>query len=116
MYGEKYAIEAFRNWVGAPRSISDDDGRLAGAHIEMYLQSIRVPNEIEAFNKDEVIYVIDRNTLANGMPRTILCYVSYWYGLTKTLVNAQWSLWEEANDTPADKLRIKIAKKVDKFC
>lgn len=116
LYGEKYAIEAFRNWVGAPRSISDDDGRLAGAHIEMYLQSIRVPYEIEAFNKDEVIYVIDRNTLANGMPRTILCYVSYWYGMTKTLVNAQWSLWEEANDTPADKLRIKIAKKVDKFC
>ena len=34
--------------------------------------------------------------------------------MTKSLVNAQWSLWEE--DSPEVKLRLKIAKKVDKFC
>lgn len=43
-------------------------------------------------------------------------HVAYWYGMTKTLVNAQWSLWEEPDNTPDDKLRIKIAKKIDKFC
>ena len=37
-----------------------------------------------------------------------------WQGMIKTLVNVQWSLWEE--DSPEGKLRIKIAKKVDKFC
>ncbi len=33
-----------------------------------------------------------------------------WYGITKSLVNAQWALWEE--DSPEEKLRIKIAKKL----
>ena len=36
--------------------------------------------------------------------------------MTKTLVNTQWSLWEIKEDTPADKLRIKIGRKIDKFC
>ena len=41
-------------------------------------------------------------------------YIWFWYGTVKSMVNAQWSLWEE--DSPAGKVRIKIAKKVDKFC
>jgi hypothetical protein len=36
-----------------------------------------------------------------------------WNGMVKTLVNAQWSVWEE--ESPDKKLRIKIAKKIDKF-
>ena len=36
-----------------------------------------------------------------------------WQGMIKTLVNVQWSLWEE--DSPKGKMRIKIAKKIDKF-
>jgi hypothetical protein len=36
-----------------------------------------------------------------------------WYGMAKTLINAQWALWEE--DSPEGKLRIKIAKRIDKF-
>jgi hypothetical protein len=115
-FGEAYAKEALRLWLGVPREIGDDDGRVMGGHIEMYLQSMRVPYEIEAFNKDEVVYVISRNALAVGEPKYVDTLVWYWYGMTKTLVNAQWSLWEEAGDTPADKLRIKIAKKIDKFC
>ncbi|MDR0401197.1 MAG: hypothetical protein LBH51_09700 [Treponema sp.] len=115
-FGEAYTKEALRQWLNVPRDIGDDDGRVMGAHIEMYLQSVRVPYEIEAFNKDEVVYVIDRNVLTVGELKFADALVAYWYGMTKTLVNPQWSLWEEAGDIPADKLRIKIAKKIDKFC
>ena len=36
--------------------------------------------------------------------------------MTRTLVNAQWFLWEEKEKVSEDKLRIKIARKIDKFC
>ena len=36
-----------------------------------------------------------------------------WHGMVKTLVSAEWSVWEE--DSPAGKMRIRIAKKIDKF-
>ena len=80
----------------------------------MFLQCCHVQYDVEAFNKEECIYVIDRKALANNMPKMVDAYVWFWYGITKSLVNAQWSLWEE--DSPEEKLRIKIAKKIDKFC
>ena len=49
-----------------------------------------------------------------SLPRFKDAYIWFWYGTVKSMVNAQWSLWEE--DSPAGKVRIKIAKKVDKFC
>ena len=113
-FAEEYAKDAFRNVVGAPRNV--DDGRLMGAHIEMFLQAMKIPYEIEAFNKDEVIYQIDRTALSCYRGRMCLIYVSYWYGMTKTLVNAMWSLWEEPEGVAENMLRIKIAKKIDKFC
>lgn len=111
-FGEDFAKEGLRTWLGAPHDV--DDGRLMGAYIEMYLQCMRVPYEIEAFNKDEVIYTLDPAALSCNMPRSIVGYVSLWYGMTKTLINPMWALWEE--DSPEGKLRIKIAKKIDKFC
>ena len=113
-FGEAYAKKGLLQWLGVPAGI--DDGRIMGGHIEMYLQALGCEYEIEAFNEKEVIYVIDRKALSFGFDKFVTAHVSYWYGMTKTLVNAQWSLWEESQDTPADKLRIKIAKKIDKFC
>jgi len=113
-FGERYAIKAARDFLGVPNEIGED-GRVMGGHIEVLLQSLMVPYEIEAFNKDEVIYVINREQFEiTGTKKVPECHVAYWYGMTKTLVNAQWSLWEE--DSPKGKLRIKIAKKIDKFC
>lgn len=111
-FGEFYNIEAFRQWVGAPRNV--DDGRLMGAHIEMFLQASNYAYEVEAFNKDEVIYVIDAAPLANGMRKQNKIYEAFWRGMTKSLVSAQWFLWEE--DSPEGKVRFKIAKRIDKFC
>jgi len=113
-FGEQYARRACRDWLGVPAEIGED-GRILGGLIEMLLQSLMCKYEVEAFNKNEVIYVIDRAGLEiTGNKLVPECHVFYWYGMTKTLVNAQWSLWEE--DSPKDKLRIKIAKKIDKFC
>ena len=111
---DDFSKEGLRQWLGVPHSISPDDGRLMGGYLEMFLQSMRVPYEIEAFNGTECIYDIDRTALANYMPKQVDAYVWFWYGMTKSLVNAQWSLWEE--DSAEGRLRIKIAKKIDKFC
>lgn len=115
-FGHVYCRDGLRDWLGVPREIGYDDGRVMGAHIETYLQAMTIPYEIEAFNQEEVIYVIDRNKLSLMEPKYVDCIVAYWYGATKTLINAQWALWEEPENTPEDKIRIKIAKKVDKFC
>lgn len=112
-FGEQFAREGLRSYLGFPREIGED-GRLLGAYIEFYLFSRNVTFDIEAFNKEEVIYVIDRDELDAGQPQYNDALISYWYGMSKTLISAQWALWEE--DSPKDKLRIKIAKKIDQFC
>jgi hypothetical protein len=112
---DHFAKEGLRQWMGVPHSISEDDGRLVGAYIEMFLQCMKIPYEIEAFNGTECIYTINRSALScRNTYKLCECYVWFWYGVTKSLVNPQWSLWEE--DSPEGKLRIKIAKKIDKFC
>ena len=58
--------------------------------------------------------VIERSYLEiTGTKDLPEAHVSMWYGMSKTLINAQWALWEE--DSPEGKLRIKIAKRIDKF-
>lgn len=114
MFGERYAIKAARDWLGVPDEIGED-GRVIGGLIEMQLQSILCPYEIEAFNEKECIYIIARRNLSiGGCAEMVQVHVDFWYGMVKTLVNAQWSLWEEGSSE--DSVRVKIAKKIDKFC
>ena len=114
---DTFAKEGLRQWLGVPHSIGPNDGRIMGGYLEMFLQSMRCPYDIEAFNGEECIYVIDTATLnmcAMGSTRMVEAYKWFWYGMVKSLVSAEWSLWEE--NSPEGKLRIKIAKKIDKFC
>ena len=110
-FGEFFAKEGLRAFLGVPVDIGEDDGRLLGGYIEMYLQARLLTYETEMFTQEEVIYVVDSSKIT---PEFMDCLISYWYGASKTLINAQWSLWEE--DSPEGKTRIKIAKKIDKFC
>ena len=113
MFGERYAIRACREWLGYPQE-DKADARLMGGVIEMLLQSLVCKYEIEAFNNDEVIYVIDRGGLSiTGTQSLCEAHLYMWQGMVKTLVSAEWSLWEE--DSPKGKMRIKIARKIDKF-
>lgn len=112
-----FAKEGLRLWMGVPHTIGQEDGRLMGGYLEMFMQSMRWNYQIEAFNSEECVYILDREEMLMGKfgaTRTIDAYVWFWYGMTKSLVSAQWSLWEE--DSPEGKLRIKIARKIDKFC
>lgn len=112
MFGEFYAKRGCREWLGVPDDVHD--GRILGGVIEMLLQSLLCKYEIEAFNENEVIYVIDRGGLAIGATQSVCeAHLYMWHGMVKTLVSAEWSVWEE--DSPAGKMRIKIAKKIDKF-
>ncbi len=114
MFAEFYAKEGLRQWLGVPREIANDDPRVMGGHVEMYLQGCGIGYEIEQFNAEGVAYVIDRVN-AFGDPLYVdWCMVPYWYGASKTLIGSRWFL--EESDSPAGKLRIQIVKKIDKYC
>ena len=112
MFRDFYAVEGLRSWLGVPDDVKD--GRVLGGYLDVLFQMLRAPYETEAFNKDEVILVADRNTISHYAEHVVWAYVWLWYGMCKTLVGTQWSCWEE--DSPEGKLRIKIAKKIDKWC
>ena len=112
MFCDFIAIRGVRDWLQAPADVQD--GRLLGGYIEMMLQCCRVKYEIEAFNRDEVVYRIDRATLVWENSYLLNALVSMWYGMAKTLVGAMYACWEEPGDAPAETLRIKIARKIDK--
>ena len=113
-FGGFFAVEGARSWLGVPHDVHD--GRVMGGYLEVYLGCQGFPYTVEAFNKDEVILRINRAAVEQRMPRQSKAYISYWYGMTKTLVNTEWSLWEEPDEAAPDVLRVKIAKKIDKFC
>ncbi|MBN1317320.1 MAG: hypothetical protein JXA42_17690 [Anaerolineales bacterium] len=113
-FGDFYAKKGLRDWLGVPNDI--EDGRVLGAYLEVVCQMTLVDYEVEAFNKDEVIYRLNRTRLNRRMPKLANAYLSMWFGMCKTLIGAQWALWEEKGDSPDDIIRIKIAKKVDQFC
>ena len=81
----------------------------------MMLQSLMCAYEVEAFNQDEVVLVIERKGLeiSSGWMQTP-GHVAYWNGMVKTLVSPQWFVFEE--DSTESHIRVKIAKKIDKFC
>jgi len=113
MFGERYAIRACRDWLGVPNTVGED-GRLLGGLIEVLLQSLVCEYKVEAFNRDEVVLDIDRGGLAIGATQPLCeAHLWMWNGMVKTLVNAMWSVWEA--DSAPGRLRIRIAKKIDKF-
>ena len=114
-WGDQVAKEAHRQWLGVPRDIPESDCRIMGAHVEMVLQAAGTQYTLEAFNKDEVILTFPTMMLNILNPRVVPALVDYWYGECKTLIGADWSLWEESADAEG-MCRIKIAKKIDKFC
>ena len=82
----------------------------------MYLQARKCAYDILAFNKDEVIYDIAQARFDFGCQYMKDAYIPMWYGMSKTLISSASSLWEETEGVPEGKFRIKIAKKIDKFC
>ena len=114
MFGEAFAVEGLRSWLGVPREVND--GRVLGGYIEVILQSILTPYTVVAFNKDEVIYDIDRAAFNRKLDGLTTAYNAMWYGMVKTLVSPEWFVWEEAENVPAETYRVHIGRKIDKYC
>lgn len=115
MFLDPYTVKGLRDWLGVPDNVHD--GRMLGAYIEVLLQAIKCQYEVEAFNKDEVVYDIETTAFMRKMPEMFrTAYMAMWYGMSKTLIGPEWSLWEVPEEAPEGRFRIKIARKIDKFC
>jgi hypothetical protein len=114
MFTEFFAAKGLRDWLGVPGDVKD--GRILGAYIEVLMQTLLADYKILEFNKEECIYEINLAPVERRFPTLTHAYVSMWYGMSKTLIGSQWSLWREKEGVPETILRIKIAKKIDKFC
>ena len=113
-FGEKFAIDGLHDWLGVPRGMND--GRVLGGYIEVILQSVLVPYTVIAFNEEEVIYEIDRAAFNRKLNSLTTAYNAYFYGMVKTLVSPEWTFEEEKEGVPENIYRVKICKKIDKFC
>lgn len=115
MFLDSFAVKGLRDWLGVPEGMND--GRVLGGYIEVLLQIIRCPYTLAAFNKDEVVLDIDRKYFnrkqAGGLTKA---YIALWYGMVKTLVSPEWSVWEETEGVDESIFRVKIAMKIDKCC
>lgn len=113
-FGDFYAIKGLRDWLGVPADVND--GRVLGALIELIMQARKVDLKVIAFNKEEVIYELER-TRFEPYEFIALGYISMWNGMAKTVISAQWACWEEkTDDVPEGWVRVKIAKRIDKYC
>lgn len=118
-FAEFAAIKGVRDWLGVPNDVND--GRVLGGLIEVVLQATLVDYTIVAFNQKEVVLDINRDLLERGglgydMALLTTAYLSLWYGMAKTLIGTEWSLWRETDGVDDKTLRIKIGKKIDKYC
>lgn len=43
---DDFAKEGLRTWLGVPHSIGNDDGRIMGGYLEMFLQSMHIAYDI----------------------------------------------------------------------
>jgi hypothetical protein len=112
-YGEFYAKKGLCDWLGVPGDVKD--GRILGGLIEVTLQVNLVPYKVLAFNKEESLYDINLAGLERRIPMLTPAYLAMWYGMSKTLVSPLWSCWRETEGVPQETLRLKIAKKIDKY-
>ncbi len=113
MFAEDFAIHGLHDWLGVPRGMND--GRVLGGYMEVMMQSFLCPYEIQAFNEKEVVYDINRKAFTRGVDFMDDAYKALWFGMVKTLVSTEWAVWEEKEGVSEDVIRIKTAKKIDKF-
>lgn len=117
-FSEFTSVKGMRDWLGVPGEIND--GRVLGGLIEVELQAMMVSYAVVEFNENEVIIDINKDGLERGglgsdMSLITVAYMALWNGMVKTLVSARWSVWQEVDGIPENTVRVKIAKKIDKF-
>ena len=110
---EPSAVKGMREWLGVPGGLND--GRVLGGFIEVVLQSILFEYKIVQFDEEAAIYEFSRHDLGRRIPLLCKAYLWMWHGMVKTLVGAEWSVWEDVDNEPDENtLRLVIGKRVDK--
>lgn len=117
LFMEPFTKRAVRDWLGVPDSIGENDPRIMGAYIKTLMDCQLVPNELDAFTKDEVrikVLTDDFNGRFEMAPMDELAigYEALWHNAVKTLVSTEWSCWFEGMDD--EEMTIVIARKIDK--
>jgi hypothetical protein len=118
-FSEFTSVKGMRDWLGVPGDVND--GRVLGGLIEVELQAMMVSYNVAAFDEKEVVIDINKDGLERGglgydMSLITVAYLSLWNGMSKTLIGSQWSAWRETDGVPEGTVRVKISKKIDKFC
>lgn len=107
------AIKGMRDWLGVPGDVND--GRVLGGLVEVVLQSMLFNYKIVQFDEEAAVYEFSRHDLGRRMPLLCNAYLWMWHGMVKTLVGAEWSVWEDVENEPDENtLRLVIGKRVDK--
>jgi hypothetical protein len=113
---EPFAVEGMRAWMGVPREIGRNDGRLMGGYIKCILDTQFIPNELLVFDADESRIKLSYADLTTrvpylGLEEIAIGYETFWHNAVKTMVGSEWSCWFERNE---DVLEIVVARKIDK--
>lgn len=117
LFMEPFTKRAVRDWLGVPDSIGENDPRIMGAYIKTLMDCQLVPNELDAFTKDEVRIKVKTDDF-NGrfemapMDELAIGYEVLWHNAVKTLVSTEWSCWFEGMDD--EEMTIVVARKIDK--
>lgn len=114
---DPFAVEGMRSWLGVPHDIEWNDGRLLGGYIKAMLDIQLVPNDIEAFTKDETrIKVKTEDFTARfamaPIDELITGYEALWHNMAKTMVSPEWSCWIEGQED--EETTIVVGHKIDK--
>ena len=90
MFGELNTRKAARDWLGVPESV--DDGRVMGGYISMIFQARNLTWKFNEFTEERTVIECDKLSLEmyGQYPEYTPAYVSYFNGMVKTLVNAEW--------------------------
>ena len=116
LFIEPSAVQAMRDWLGVPGSYDKKDARIMGAYIKNVMDCQLVPNEFEAFTKDEAVIRVSTDDFNGRFPiapleEMTLGYEAEWAGAVKTLVDAEFSVW--IDDKDEDYMLINVGRKID---
>jgi hypothetical protein len=114
---DPFAVEGMRSWLGVPREIGWNDGRLMGGYVKAMLDIQLVPNELEVFDDEETrISVVTDDFVGRfamaPIDELIIGYEALWHNMVKTMVSPEWSCWIEGADE--NRMTIVIGHRIDK--
>ena len=108
-FAEWNTKKAAREWLGVPESI--EDGRVMGGYMSMIFQARSLSPKFLEFTEERTIIECDKMTMEmyGQYPEFVPCYLAYFNGMVKTLVNAQWVV--ELDESAPDEVARFVIKK-----